>query len=80
MSSAISFRFPSDAPATFEELQAGPASVSDLRRAILARRPAAQEALHGARALAAAGWKLLLTDVDSKAGAPGGQQQRSRRR
>jgi hypothetical protein len=66
----VSFRFPSDAAGAFEPLPlAAPAAVRDVRAAVLQRREAAREALHGAAALAAAGWKLLLTDAASKTGA-----------
>ena len=62
----VSFRFPSE-PA-FEQV-AGCSRVAEVRAAILERRPAARDALHGAAALAASGWRLLLTDVASKTGA-----------
>ena len=67
MAAVISFRFPSE-PA-FEQL-AGCSRVSEVRAAILERRPTAHDALHGNAGLAASGWKLLLTDAASKTGAP----------
>lgn len=63
---AVSFRFPSE-PA-FEQLS-DCSRVADVRAAILARRPAAHDALHGTAGLASSGWKLLLTDPASKTGA-----------
>ncbi len=64
----VSFRFPSEPPGAFEAV-GGATRVAQLRSAILERRPAAREALHGAAGLAAAGWKLLLTDAATKTGA-----------
>ena len=63
---SVAFRFPSEA--SFEQA-GGVTRVGELRALILERRPAAREALHGAAGLAAAGWKLLLTDAASKTGA-----------
>jgi hypothetical protein len=62
----VCFRFPSEA--AFERA-GGRTRVGELRALILERRPAARDALHGAAGLAAAGWKLLLTDAASKTGA-----------
>lgn len=69
MAASISFRFASEA--AFEPLSglAAPASVAAVRQEVLGRRPAAREALHGARNLAASGWKVLFTDAGTKAGA-----------
>jgi hypothetical protein len=69
MAASIAFRFPNEA--TFEALAglATPASVSAVRQQVLDRRPAAREALHGTRNLAASGWKVLFTDAADKAGA-----------
>ena len=68
------FRFPSES--SREPLaEAGvELSVKEARAAGLSRRPAARDSLHGARALAASGWKLLLTDEATKTGAQRGSR------
>ena len=63
---SISFRFPHEQ--AFETLSglASPVTVSALCALVLERRPAAAEALHGSRNLAASGWRMLLTDASTK--------------
>jgi hypothetical protein len=63
---AVSFRFPHEQ--AFETLSglASPVTVGALCARVLERRPAAAEALHGSRNLAASGWRMLLTDASTK--------------
>lgn len=69
MAGVVSFRFPHET--VFEQLPGldSPVTVGALRTRVLERRPAAAEALHGSRNLAASGWRMLLTDASTKTGA-----------